>query len=70
MNDLKSIGEIVAENTQLRDEALAWHKRAHELEIKNAELTEQINKLAIENVKLLNRPPVNKARQYEQNNPS
>lgn len=50
-----SVGEVIAENTRLRDEALAWHKKAYELEIEVTRLKEQISKLAIENVKLLNR---------------
>lgn len=62
MNDLKSISEIVAENTQLRDEALAWHAKANQLEIENKILKEQVRQLAIENVKLLNEPKKDKSR--------
>lgn len=67
----ESIGELIAANTRLKDEALGWHARAakleeekKELEIEIASLKDQIKKLAIENVKLLNKPPKNKARQY------
>lgn len=69
--EYESVGELVAANTRLKDEALGWHAKAarleeekKELEIEIAALKDQIKKLAIENVKLLNKSPKNKARQY------
>lgn len=67
MSDIqfKSIGEVIAENRSLRDEALAWHAKANQLEIENKILKEQVKTLAIENVKLLNEPKKDKSRQYD-----
>lgn len=64
--NLKSIGEIVAENTSLHDEALAWHKRASDLEIENIKLRERISILAIENVRLRNLTQENRTKPYDE----
>ena len=69
--EFESIGELISANIRLKDEALGWHARAakledekNELEIEISVLKEQKRQLAIENVKLLNKPLKNEAGQY------
>lgn len=62
-----TISDLIVENTRLKDEALGWHARAHELEIKLNQIEEEKRLLAIENVRLMNRPNKESLRQYANN---
>lgn len=57
---------------ELKAEALGWHRRAVDLEnlvrqkeIEIIALQERVRILAIENVKLMNKPDANKTRDYD-----